>query len=69
MATGPDHYRSGEELLARDGPLTGEMLATAQVHAMPALAAATALIGDRRVEADAWNETAGTRLADLPRSR
>jgi hypothetical protein len=45
MATGSDHYRRAEELLARDGPLTGEMLAAAQVHAMLALAAATALVG------------------------
>ena len=69
MATGPDHYRRAEELLARDGPLTGEMLATAQVHRMLALAAATALVGGGRIEADAWHEVAGTRLADLPRSR
>ena len=40
MATGPEHYRRAEELLARDGPLTGEALATAQVHATLALAAA-----------------------------
>jgi hypothetical protein len=52
MATGPDHYRRAEELLARDGPLTGEMFATAQVHAMLALAAATALVGGGRIEAD-----------------
>ena len=69
VATGPDHYRRAEELLARDGPLTGEMLATAQVHAMLALAAATALVGGGRIEADAWHEVAGTRLEDLPRSR
>ena len=50
-------------------PLTGEMLATAQVHAMLALAAATALVGGGRIEADAWHEVAGTRLTDLPRSR
>ena len=43
------------------------MLATAQVHAMLALAAATALVGGGRIEADAWHEVAGTRLADLPR--
>ena len=52
MATGPDHYRRAEELLARDRPLTGKMLATAQVHAMLALAAATALVGGGRIEAD-----------------
>ena len=66
MATGPDHYRRAEELPARDGPLTGEMLAIAQVHAMLALAAATALAGIGRIEADAWRQIAGTRLGDLP---
>ena len=59
MASGPDHYRLAEELLARDGPLSGEMLATAQVHAVLALAAATALVGRHRIEADAWREVAG----------
>jgi hypothetical protein len=53
MATGPDHYQLAEELLARDGPPAGEMLATAQVHAMLALAAATALADGGRIEADA----------------
>ena len=67
MATGPDHYRRVEELLARDGPLTGEILATAQVHAMLALAAATALAAGSRIEADGWHEVAGIRLEDLPR--
>ena len=66
MATGPDHYRRAEELLAHDGPLTGEVLATAQVHAALALAAATALVGGGRIEADAWRAVAGTRFADLP---
>ena len=66
MATGPDHYRLAEELLAHDRPLTGEMLATAQVHAILALAAATALVGGNRIETDAWHDVAGTRLADLP---
>jgi hypothetical protein len=70
VATGPDHYRRAEELLARGGPLTGEILATAQVHAMLALAAATALADVGRIEADAWREVAGTRHADLfPPSR
>jgi len=70
MATGPDHYRLAEELLVGDRPLTDEMLATAQVHAMLALAAATALIGGGRIEADAWREVAGTKHADLfPPSR
>ena len=52
--------------LARDGRLTGEVLATAQVHATLALAAATALVGGGRIEADAWREVAGTRFAELP---
>jgi hypothetical protein len=69
MATGPDHYRRAAELLARDGPLTGEMLATAQVHALLALAAPTALAAVGQIEADAWREVAGTKHADLPRSR
>jgi hypothetical protein len=43
------------------------MLATAQVHAMLALAAATALVGGGRIEADGWHEVAGIRLEDLPR--
>ena len=58
MATGPDHYRRAEELLAADGPLTGEMLAAAHVHAMLALAAATALADGGRIEVDAWREVA-----------
>jgi hypothetical protein len=66
MATGPEHYRRAEELLACDGPLTGEVLATAQVHATLALAAATAMAAVGRIEADAWHELAGTRFADLP---
>ena len=45
------------------------MLAIAQVHALLALAAATALADGGRIEADAWREVAGTRHADLPRSR
>ena len=69
MATGPDHYRLAEQLLAHDRPPTGEMLAIAQVHAMLALAAATALVGGDRIEADAWPEVAGTRLEDLRWSR
>ena len=63
---GAPHYRRAEELLARDGPLTGELLATAQVHATLAPAAATALAGIGRIEADAWREVAGARFADLP---
>ena len=65
MATGPDHYQRAEELLARDAPLTAEMLATAQVHAMLALAAATALADGGRIEADEWREVAGARFHTL----
>jgi hypothetical protein len=68
MATGPDHYWLAEEVLTRDGPPTGEMLATAQVHALLALAAATALADGGRIEADAWRAVAGTRHADVARS-
>ena len=66
MVTGPEHYRRAEELLARDGRLTGEVLATAQVHATLALATATALVGGGRIEADAWREVAGTRFGLAP---
>jgi hypothetical protein len=69
VATGPDHYRLAEELLAGHRPLTGDMVAIAQVHAMLAVAAATALVGGGRIEADAWREVAGTRLEDLPLPR
>jgi hypothetical protein len=58
VATGSDHCQRAEELLARDASLTAEMLATAQVHAMLALAAATALADSGRIEADTWCEVA-----------
>lgn len=62
MATGPGHYRLAEDLLASDGPLTREVIGATQVHATLALAAATALAGLGRIEADAWHAVAGTRL-------
>jgi hypothetical protein len=67
MATGPDHYKLAEELLAPQGPLTGELIGAAQVHATLALAAATALASIGRMETDAWHAVAGTSLADTPR--
>ena len=67
MATGPDHYKLAEELLASQGPLTGELIGAAQVHATLALAAATALASLGRMETDAWHAVAGTSLVDMPR--
>src|SRR5271165_1918994 len=66
MATGPDHYKLAEDLLVSDGPHTGEVIGVAQVHAMLALAAATALASGGRIETDAWQAVAGTRLQDAP---
>jgi hypothetical protein len=57
--------RRAEQVLARDGPLSGEVHAAPQVHATLALAAATALAGGGRIEADAWHEVAGTKFADF----
>jgi len=62
---GPDHYREAERLLRiahdRSNDLFGEhLLATltaAQVHAVLALTAATALGTDRE-----WTDAAGTKL-------
>jgi len=62
--TGPEHYWRAEELLS--GLSTThpdpENIATARVHAMLALAAATALSSDFRsdAETDAWRQAAGT---------
>jgi hypothetical protein len=69
MATGPEHYRLAEDLLACNGPLAGEVIGAAQIHAMLALAAATALASGGRIETDAWHAVAGTRLQDAPASR
>jgi hypothetical protein len=65
MATGPDHYKLAEEPLASHGPLTGELISAAQVHATLALAAATALASIGRMETDAWHAVAGTSLVDM----
>lgn len=55
MATGPDHYRTAEDLLVQADELAAEyggeagqmLIAAAQVHATLALAAATALVDDK----------------------
>jgi len=65
MTTGPDHYRLAEELLTSHGPLNGELIGAAQVHATLALAAATALASATRIEADAWRAVAGTEAEDV----
>ena len=62
--TGPEHYLRAEELLSglsTTHPDPGN-IATAQVHATLALAAATDLSSDFRshVETGAWRQTAGT---------
>jgi len=64
--TGPEHYRAAERLLSeidqrRNAPLdiTSRRVGQAQVHAMLALAAATALGSGNR----SWAEATGT---DLP---
>jgi len=74
--TGPEHYREAERLIgmAREShhaDLYGHytdaqadlILADAQVHAILAGAAATAL-GTSRAETLAWAETAGFKLGD-----
>ncbi len=60
--TGPEHYLRAEELLSGTTYPDPENIATAQVHAMLALAAATALSSDFRshAETDAWRQAAGT---------
>jgi len=60
--TGPDHYRKAEELLDDAGTSGAEWpVERAQVHAILALAAATALHGvtDHRH----WFEAMGTQLS------
>ena len=68
--TGPDHYREAERYLGvlvekERGEYPGEesIVAEAQVHAILALAAATAL-GTSAAEALTWAEVAGTRPSD-----
>lgn len=69
MATGPEHYREAEKLLAEamethDGQPADTCLARAQVHAILALAAATALNdheeGLPRSDWHVWQDVAGT---------
>jgi len=72
MATGPEHYRLAEDLLACDGPLTAEVIGAAQVHATLALAVATAPAGWRPTPGTRWRES-GSRIrrcrADWPGKR
>jgi hypothetical protein len=63
--TGPEHYLAAERLLSeiderRNAPLdiTSRRVGQAQVHAMLALAAATALGSDSR----AWAQVTGTEV-------
>ena len=60
--TGPEHCLRAEELLSGTTYPDPENIATAQVHATLALAAATALSSDFRshAETDAWRPAAGT---------
>jgi hypothetical protein len=64
--TGPEHYREAEQLLRSD-PEAGtavveRRIARAQVHAILALAAATA-IGAEGPDAGPWHQAAATRLS------
>ncbi len=68
--TGPEHYRRAEELAAEahrllgqgdDQATAGVWAAVAQIHAMLALAAATA-VGTSGVDNRAWIDAAGTRF-------
>jgi hypothetical protein len=66
--TGPDHYRKAEELAEKANEYLGQgegqhsagtWAAVAQVHAILALAAATAL-GTTAADDRAWADAAGT---------
>jgi len=66
--TGPDHYRKAEELAEKANEYLGQgegqhsaavWAAVAQVHAILALAAATAL-GTTAADGRAWADAAGT---------
>ena len=68
--TGPDHFRRAEEHATRrtnppgqgDGQATADVrAAVAQTHAVPALAAATA-VGTSHADSRTWTDVAGTRL-------
>jgi hypothetical protein len=60
--TGPQHYLRAEEPLSGTTHPDPGNIATAQVHATLAVAAATALSSDVRshAETDAWRQAAGT---------
>jgi hypothetical protein len=69
--TGPEHYREAEQLIAAARSTAqastlesthryAQTIAEAQVHAMLALAAATAVSSDSRE----WHNVAGTKLSD-----
>ncbi len=67
--TGPEHYLAAEDLLepmaGRDRgtfPEEDRVVAEAQVHAVLALAAATALASDG-LDLRAWREAAGTKVS------
>jgi hypothetical protein len=64
--TGPEHYRRAEELLAERHVINEINHAAAHIHALLALAAATAV----RTEADgqAWISVAGTKPPAPPPS-
>ncbi|WP_326646099.1 hypothetical protein OG884_15720 [Streptosporangium sp. NBC_01755] len=75
--SGPEHYGQAEHLLglADRSPMGGDeerfYLGAAQVHATLALAAATALTGDRASYTDepeirAWHAVAGTEGGEVP---
>jgi hypothetical protein len=67
--TGPEHYREAQLLLADPnygepkGIGRSETIAAAQVHAMLALAAATALSGDSPQDVQAWRDAVGPAAA------
>ena len=59
---GPEHYLRAEELLSGTTRPDPGNIATAQVHATLAIAAATALSSDftSHAETGAWHQAAGT---------
>lgn len=62
---GPQHYREAERLIqavTTDPATASVLIAQAQVHALLALAAATA-IGTTGTESRAWAAAAGTKLS------
>jgi hypothetical protein len=57
-----DHHRLAEELLSDRGVLDAVLAATAQVHAVLMLAAATAMSSDFGNRTDAWGQAAGSTI-------